>query len=77
MPKVVVERDRCKGCELCVNACPQHILAMSEELNLQGYFSARVVEPHRCIGCRMCAIACPDVAIEVGLEGVQYNFFEY
>ena len=77
MPKIVVERDRCKGCELCVNACPQKILTMSEEINVKGYFFAKVAEPHRCIGCRMCAITCPDVAIEVALEGVQYNFFQY
>ncbi len=77
MPRIVVQKDRCKGCELCVNACPQRILAMSEEINLKGYFFATVAEPHRCIGCRMCAITCPDAAIEVELEGVQYNFFEY
>lgn len=77
MPRIEVERDRCKGCELCVQACPQQILAMSREINVKGYFFAQVAEPHRCIGCRMCAITCPDVAITVGLQGVQYNFFEY
>lgn len=77
MPRVLVERDRCKGCELCVRACPQQILAMSKEINTKGYFFAEVAQPHRCIGCRMCAITCPDVAITIGLQGVQYNFFEY
>ena len=77
MPRVLVERDRCKGCELCVRACPQRILAMSKEINVKGYFFAKVAHPWRCIGCRMCAITCPDVAITIGLQGVQYNFFDY
>lgn len=77
MPKVAIEPNRCKGCELCVNACPQQILKMSENINEKGYFYAYVAEPYRCIGCRICAITCPDVAIEVGVHGVQYAFFEY
>jgi 2-oxoglutarate ferredoxin oxidoreductase subunit delta len=77
MPKVIVYEDRCKGCELCTRACPQHILAMSKDFNAKGYFYACVVEQPRCIGCRLCAITCPDVAIEVGVNGTQYNFFPY
>ena len=39
MPKVfqvMIDRDRCKGCELCVNACPKAVLSMSKEINLKG-----------------------------------------
>lgn len=77
MPSVVIDREKCKGCELCVLACPQEIIRMSADLNAKGYFYAEIVEPSRCIGCRMCAVTCPDVAIEVGVNGVQYAFFEY
>jgi len=77
MPQVVIDRDRCKGCELCMHACPQEIIAMSKEINVKGYFFAEVVDQPRCIGCRLCAIVCPDVAIEVAVNGVQYQFFEY
>ena len=77
MPKVNVNKDRCKGCEMCTQACPQRILGMSKDFNVKGYFYARVVDRPRCIGCRMCAITCPDVAIEVGVHGTQYNFFPY
>ncbi len=77
MPRVNIEPERCKGCELCVQACPQGIIAMSEKINTKGYFYARVVEPTRCIGCRLCAITCPDVAIEVAVNGVQYEYFPY
>ncbi|MBN2056141.1 4Fe-4S dicluster domain-containing protein [bacterium] len=77
MPKVLINMDRCKGCELCVAACPQKILAMSEEINVKGYFFSKVIDESRCIGCRICAITCPDVAIEVVSNKVQYCFFDY
>ncbi len=65
MPKVVIDKERCKGCELCVTACPKNILAMSEDLNEKGYFYAKVIDQPACILCHFCAISCPDTAIEV------------
>lgn len=77
MPKVEVMVERCKGCERCNDACPQKILKMSSTLNAKGYYYSTPADPSRCIGCRICAISCPDVAIEVYVEGAQYEFFSY
>ncbi len=77
MPKVIVDKEMCKGCELCTRACPQQILAMSKEFNAKGYFYACVQDQPRCIGCRLCAIHCPDVAIQIGVNGTMYHFFDY
>lgn len=77
MPLVNIDRNRCKGCELCVTACPQRVLAMSTKINVKGYFPAEVNDAYRCIGCRMCALTCPDVAIDISVHGAQYLFFEY
>jgi len=77
MPMIKVHKDKCKGCELCTYACPQHILGMSKELNKKGYFYAVVNDPGRCIGCAICAITCPDVAIEVGVQGTRYVLYDY
>jgi len=77
MPKIAINRERCKGCERCTDACPQKILAMSKELNAKGYTFAKVQDESRCIGCRLCAVTCPDVAIEVFIDGTQYEFFAY
>jgi 2-oxoglutarate ferredoxin oxidoreductase subunit delta len=77
MPKIVIDQDRCKGCERCTQACPQEILGMTTQLNAKGYAFAKMLDAGRCIGCRLCAISCPDVAIEVWVEGAQIEFFTY
>lgn len=77
MPQIVIDPEACKGCELCVHACPQRILAMGREINSKGYFYARVAEQMKCIGCRLCCITCPDVAIEMKVHGTLYRYFRY
>ena len=77
MPRIVIDRERCKGCELCVKACPQGILGMTRELNAKGYFFATVKEQKRCIGCRICCITCPDVAITMRVNGTMVHYFRY
>ena len=77
MPSITVDRDRCKGCELCTHYCPMGILGMSKEINLKGYFFSTVVDPGRCIGCTICALTCPDLAITVHGTAVCYRLFEY
>ena len=77
MPRIVVDEKRCKGCERCIEACPQGVISISKRLNEKGYFFAVPTHQSRCIGCRLCAINCPDVAIEVFVHGTQYAFFQY
>jgi 2-oxoglutarate ferredoxin oxidoreductase subunit delta len=77
LSQILIERDRCKGCELCVQACPQKVLDMGHDINAKGYFFARVVQQKRCIGCRLCCIACPDTAIEMRVSGTMVHYFAY
>lgn len=66
MAKITIDENVCKGCELCVNACPKHIIALSgDKLNAKGYHPARVTDMEQCIGCASCAVMCPDCAITV------------
>lgn len=77
MPGVKIDKNHCKGCELCVKVCPQQILSMSKDITVRGYFYAQVHDPSRCIGCKLCAVMCPDVAIEVNTHGANFILFDY
>lgn len=63
---VVINEERCKGCNLCVMACPADVLALqSKEVNNRGYHFAYMANEQACIGCSSCAVVCPDGCIEV------------
>ncbi|MBQ1955335.1 MAG: 4Fe-4S binding protein [Clostridia bacterium] len=66
MPKVTINEERCRGCELCTTACPKNIIALSKtKLNAAGYHPAEITDQSICIACAMCARMCPHVAITV------------
>jgi 2-oxoglutarate ferredoxin oxidoreductase subunit delta len=61
---VTLQIETCKGCELCIDACPQESLKLSERINKQGYHYAVLVKDN-CTGCVNCALVCPDAVITV------------
>ncbi|RME58686.1 MAG: 4Fe-4S dicluster domain-containing protein [Caldilineae bacterium] len=66
---VVIDRDRCKGCGLCVDACPQQVLHLDTAYNAKGYHPVMLDESrNHCTGCAVCAVVCPDVVFTVYRE---------
>ena len=63
--KRVFNRDKCKGCELCVSFCPKGVLALDHTVNVKGDHPATAAHPEDCIGCRSCATMCPDYVISI------------
>ena len=62
----VVDTERCKGCNLCVVACPLDVLKLTnKEVNKKGYHFVQEVKDDTCIGCAACATVCPDGCISV------------
>jgi 2-oxoglutarate ferredoxin oxidoreductase subunit delta len=66
---IVVDTNRCKGCELCTFVCPKDIISMAVHFTPRGYRPAQLVDPDGlCTGCLLCSTICPDVAITVYRE---------
>lgn len=65
MYQVRVLVEYCKGCGLCVEACPVEALEFSEQLSVLAVYPARPNPDVECTGCLSCALMCPDAAIEV------------
>lgn len=61
---VIIELERCKGCELCIVACPENVLALADKINQKGYRYVEKVNQN-CTGCAACAIVCPDYVFTV------------
>ena len=66
--KVIFNREKCKGCELCASFCPKKIIEMDTQVNQKGYCPAMITRQEECIGCQSCATVCPDCAIEIYQE---------
>jgi 2-oxoglutarate ferredoxin oxidoreductase subunit delta len=62
---IVVDTERCKGCEVCIGACPTNVIELAQDVNGKGYHFAYMAQPEACTGCYNCAVVCPDGVITV------------
>jgi len=61
---VVIDTEACKGCDLCIDACPPQVLVMTvHELNDRGYRFPQLLAG--CTGCKACSQICPDFVFQV------------
>ena len=66
MAKLTFNVDLCKGCGLCVDACPKKLLEISKtKINKKGHYVAEMTDESKCIACAFCATMCPDCVIKV------------
>jgi len=71
--KIVIDRERCKGCHMCIEVCPTKNIEEDKIRNKKGYHPARFKEGKKdqekeqkeCTGCAQCGTVCPEIAIEV------------
>ena len=66
MVKITFETDRCKGCGLCITACPKQLLIIDRGvINAKGHYPAAITDAAACVGCGNCAVMCPDCVITI------------
>lgn len=69
MSKIVVNQDRCKSCQFCINACKKELISTDKnKINILGYHPVIFQDNDECSGCALCAEVCPEVVIEVYKE---------
>lgn len=66
--EVIIEKDKCKGCQLCVYYCPVKHLKLADKLNKKGRNFAEAGETAVCTGCGICFAMCPDAAVKITRE---------
>ena len=64
MAYIKINREKCKGCMLCISVCPKKQIKRDEALNKRG-INPVIFLDDGCNGCTLCAVVCPDMAIEV------------
>ncbi len=64
MGTIKIERERCKGCRLCISGCPKGLISLDKSLNKRGVHPA-YFKGGECIACALCAQVCPECCIEV------------
>jgi len=57
--RLQVDTNECKGCGLCVEACPPRVIALRQELNHYGYRTAGYLGSG-CTACGICFLSCPE-----------------
>lgn len=69
---IVIDIEKCKGCELCIEACPSDTLDQARQVNSKGYLYIVKVNDD-CTGCTSCALVCPEGAITVYRQTAKKN----
>lgn len=62
-----VDKDKCIGCQNCVNVCPEKAIAMTD--------GAAFIHKENCIGCGECLTVCPVTAIKLDQWGSEARDF--
>ena len=64
MAKLLIDEDKCKGCKLCVLACPKKALSDADHRNSKSFIPVQVDED-KCTHCGICYTICPDYVFEI------------
>ncbi|GFN23947.1 4Fe-4S dicluster domain-containing protein [Thermanaeromonas sp. C210] len=61
----VLESDKCRGCEVCANACPNHVISVQTRRgeDKKRHLSKFTMKLGQCLFCGLCVESCPSDAL--------------
>jgi 2-oxoglutarate ferredoxin oxidoreductase subunit delta len=75
---VNIKNELCKGCYLCIRACPKSVITVDQKINSSGIYPAKAVNVRDCMACGNCWTVCPDICMdvyeEVRVRAVEENY---
>lgn len=60
--RVVINKNKCKGCKICSQICPTGAIKMKYDKNDELYAE---IDYQKCIFCKKCLTACPYEVVEL------------
>lgn len=64
MPRIIIDTEKCKGCGICIQTCPNKLIKTADTPNKQGAVPVEFDNSlDKCTGCALCAVVCPEIAI--------------
>jgi 2-oxoglutarate ferredoxin oxidoreductase subunit delta len=62
---IIIDEHFCKGCNLCIQVCPQKLFSKGTKRSGGGYPMPEVLQERQCSGCLLCEMTCPDLALSI------------
>ena len=62
---VVIDVEACKGCDLCIDACPPGCAGDDDDRGQHAAATATRCCCPGCTGCKACSQICPDFVFQV------------
>jgi len=66
---IIIDKDLCKGCDICVKVCKQEGLELKDAPDKWEGSTVVMKDPDVCNFCKLCELQCPDFAIRVLKKG--------
>lgn len=76
--EIILRRDLCNGCGVCVELCPKEAASMKPAVTENGrlvHFPVVDIDETACIMCGLCTVFCPLGALEARVDGEKIAMF--
>jgi 4Fe-4S ferredoxin len=70
--KLILDKTRCKGCQICSLACPKDAITLEKQPKVLGQKAKKAkidIDLSKCNFCGICDVSCPYGAIKLTLSG--------